>query len=94
VHDGRTLLYTASKHDCDPCPLKLRRCPKEPARKIPRDGNEAARELARGLMPTEGYRVSARQRKMIETGLGQLIEPAMQTGQKRWCWKSGQPEPL
>jgi hypothetical protein len=59
VHDGRTLLYRASKHDCDPCPLKLRCCPKEPARKIPRDVNEAARDLARGLTQTEGYRVSA-----------------------------------
>ena len=47
-------------------------CPKEPARKIPRDVNEAARDLARGLMPTEGYRVSARQRKMIETGFADL----------------------
>ena len=72
VHDGRTLLYRASKHDCDPCPLKLRCCPKEPARKIPRDVNEAARDLARGLMQTEGYRVSARQRKMIETGFGDM----------------------
>ena len=72
VHDGRTLLYRASKHDCDPCPLKLRCCPKEPARKIPRDVNEAARDLARGLMRTEGYRVSARQRKMIETGFADM----------------------
>jgi transposase len=72
VHDGRTLLYRASKHDCDPCPLKLRCCPKEPARKIPRDVNEAARDLARGLMQTEGYRVSARQRKMIETGFADM----------------------
>jgi hypothetical protein len=72
VHDGRTLLYRASKHDCDPCPLKLRCCPREPARKIPRDVNEAARDLARGLTQTEGYRVSARQRKMIETGFADM----------------------
>jgi hypothetical protein len=69
---GRTLLYRASKHDCDPCPLKRRCCPKEPARKIPRDVNEAARDLARGLMQTECSRVSARQRKMIETGFADL----------------------
>ena len=73
VHDGRTLLYQASKHDCDPCPLKLRCRPKEPARKIPRDVNEAARDLARCLMQTEGYHVSARQRKMIEAGFGDMI---------------------
>jgi hypothetical protein len=52
--------------------LKLRGCPKEPARKIPRDVNEAARDLARGLMQTEGYRVSARQRKTIETGFADM----------------------
>ena len=46
-------------------------CPKEP-RKIPRDVNEAARDLARGLMQTVGYRVSARQRKMIETGFADM----------------------
>ena len=72
VHDGRTLLYRASKSDCDPCPLKLRCCAKEPARKIPRDVNEAARDLARGLMRTEGCRVSARPRKMIETGFADM----------------------
>ena len=36
VHDGRTLLYRASKHHCDPCPVLLPCCPKAPARKIPR----------------------------------------------------------
>ena len=66
------MLYRASKHDCDPCPLKLRCCPKEPARKIPRDVNEAARDLARGLTQTAAYRVSARQRKMIETGFADM----------------------
>jgi Transposase DDE domain len=77
VHDGRILLYRASKHDCDPCPLKLRCCPKEPARKIPRDVNEAARDLARGLTQTEGYRVSARQRKTIETGFADMKQPRL-----------------
>ena len=46
--------------------------PEGAARKIPRDVNEAARDLARGLTPTEGYRVSARQRKMIETGFADM----------------------
>ena len=32
VHEGKTLLYRASKQDCDLCPLKPRRCPKEPSR--------------------------------------------------------------
>src|SRR4029079_18352239 len=37
VHEGKTLLYRASKLDCDVCPLKPQCCPKEPSRKIPRD---------------------------------------------------------
>src|ERR1700687_474555 len=35
VHEGKTLLYCASKLDCDVCPLKPQCCPKEPSRKIP-----------------------------------------------------------
>ena len=35
VHDGRTLLYRASKLDCDICPLKAQCCPNDLARKIP-----------------------------------------------------------
>ena len=37
VHDGRTILYRASKFDCDPCPLKLKCCPNVAWRKVPRD---------------------------------------------------------
>lgn len=72
VHDGKTLLYRASKFDCDPCPLKPRCCPKEPARKIPRDVNEAARDHARALMGTEPFRQSGRERKKIETRFGDI----------------------
>ncbi|MET4314396.1 hypothetical protein ABIC01_007419 [Bradyrhizobium sp. RT4b] len=32
---GKTLLYRASKLDCDACPLKPQCCPKEPSRRIP-----------------------------------------------------------
>ncbi len=72
VHDGRTILYRASKLDCEVCPLKQRCCPNMPARKIPRDVNEAARDQVRMLMRTEGYRQSARERKLIETSFGDL----------------------
>ena len=44
VHEGTTLLYRASKLDCDRCSLKSRCCPKEPARKIPRNIHERARD--------------------------------------------------
>jgi transposase len=72
VHDGKTLLYRAPKHDCDPCPLKLKCCPNTPSRKIPRDINEEARDYTRSLMETEPYLQSARERKKIETLFGDV----------------------
>ena len=66
VNDGATLLYRASKYDCDVCSLKSRCCPKEPARKIPRSIHEGARDMARDIAKTEAYRTSRRQRKKVE----------------------------
>ena len=64
VHDGNTLHYRASKLDCEVCPLKPKCCPQAPARKIPRDVNEAARDCARsarcGPRPISSPRASAR----------------------------------
>ena len=71
VHDGKTLLYRSSKYDCDPCPLKLKCCPRTPSRKIPRDINEAARDHARSLSGSEAYNQSARDRKKIERLFGE-----------------------
>src|ERR1700677_414694 len=56
VHEGKTLLYRASKLPCDVCPLKPQCCPKEPSRKIPRDIHEHARDVARSLK--SGHRAS------------------------------------
>lgn len=66
VHDGRTRLYRASKADCDPCPLKQRCCPNAPHRKIPRDINEDARDVARTLYDTPAFEQSRRERKRVE----------------------------
>ena len=66
VHDGRTILYRASKFDCEGCPLKTRCCPNAPSRKIPRDVNEAARDYVRSLVDTEPYEQSRRERKKVE----------------------------
>jgi transposase len=49
--DG-TRLYRASKRDCDACALKPSCCPNTPARKIPRDIDEDARDVARALANT------------------------------------------
>jgi transposase len=72
IHDGKTLLYRASKRDCDSCPLKPRCCPNTPSRKIPRDVNEPARDYTRSLMGSEAYLQSGRERKKIETLFGNV----------------------
>lgn len=72
VHDGKTLLYRASKLDCDVCPLKQKCCPKEPARKIPRDIHERARDIARSFVGTEAFEQSRRDRKRIEMRFAHL----------------------
>jgi IS5 family transposase len=72
VHDGRTLFYRASKLDCDVCALKMRCCPKEPARKIPRDIDERARDLARRLMTTKTFLKSRDDRKRVEMRFAHL----------------------
>src|SRR5580704_9029156 len=50
VHDGHTLLYRASKRDCDVCPIRAKCCTTADARKIPRDLHEDARDIARRKM--------------------------------------------
>jgi transposase len=65
VNDDQ-VLYRASKFDCAPCPLKIRCCPKEPVRKIPRSIFERSRDFARSLIGTELYERSRRERKKIE----------------------------
>jgi IS5 family transposase len=66
VNDEATLLYRASKHDCDACDLKPRCCPNSPARKVPRSIHEAARDRARDIAKTDAYVTSRRERKKVE----------------------------
>ena len=72
VHEGTTLLYRASKLDCDQCSLKSRCCPKEPARKIPRNIYEHARDVARSFVGTEAFEQSRHDRKRIEMRFAHL----------------------
>ena len=62
IHDGVTVLYRARTHDCSPCPLKPKCCPKAPERKIPRSIYEGARDAARALADTEAFEQSRRDR--------------------------------
>jgi hypothetical protein len=66
VNDGATLLYRASKLDCDRCGLRAQCCPNEPARKLPRSIHEGARDMARDLSETDAYLTSRRERKKVE----------------------------
>src|SRR5438094_280254 len=58
--------YIASTRDCGPCPLKSKCCPNTPARMIPRDINEDARDVARALAGTNAFEQSRRDRKRVE----------------------------
>jgi transposase len=61
-----TLLYLASKFDCEACSFKPRCCPNTPARRIPRSIHETARDAARNLDGTPAYQQSRRDRKKVE----------------------------
>ena len=66
VNDGATLLYRASKNDCDGCSLKPHCCPKHAARKVPRSIHEGARDIARTIAKSWEGQVSRRLRKKVE----------------------------
>ncbi|WP_062120862.1 IS1182 family transposase [Aureimonas sp. AU40] len=66
VNDGATLLYRATRFDCQTCDLKERCTPREPARKVSRSIFEGARDMARDIMNSEEGRASKRQRKKVE----------------------------
>lgn len=66
VIDGSTLRYRASKRDCDVCAFKTQCCPHTPARQVPRDLDEDARDVARALAKTDAFEQSRRERKKVE----------------------------
>jgi transposase len=63
--DGH-IRYRASVHDCRVCAFKERCCPSMPARKVTRSVHESARDVARAVASTPGYRRTRRQRKRVE----------------------------
>lgn len=72
VHEGRTILYRASKRDCQVCALKAKCCPNMPFRKVPRDVNELARDCARALANTPEFAISRDERKKVEMRFAHL----------------------
>ena len=72
VHEGMTVRFRASKYDCTACPLKARCCPNMPARQIPRDIHEDARDVARRKMTTKAFLRSRNERKRVEMRFAHL----------------------
>jgi transposase len=72
VGDDHMLRYLASKRDCDACPLKPQCCPRMLSRKVTRDVNEDARDLARALMATPEFDRSRDERKKVEMRFAHL----------------------
>ena len=72
VGDDHMLRYLASKRDCDACPLRPQCCPRMLFRKVTRDINEDARDLARALMGTPGFNRSRDERKKVEMRFAHL----------------------
>lgn len=72
VHDSTMLRYRASKFDCDVCALKPQCCPNMPARQIPRDVHEDARDVARRTMKTKAFARSRDERKRVEMRFAHL----------------------
>ena len=58
--------YHVSLPDCRTCALKPKCCPNMPSRRIVRDVNEDARDVARALAKTEAFEQSRRDRKRAE----------------------------
>lgn len=72
VHEGTTLRFRASTGDCEHCPLKSKCCPNTPARQIPRDIHEDARDVARRKMGTKAFLKSRDERKRVEMRFAHL----------------------
>jgi len=72
VHTDNAFRYLASVPDCRACPLKPKCCPNMPARRIARDVNESARDVARAIVNSPDYEQSRRERKKVEMAFAHL----------------------
>jgi transposase len=72
VHSDHAIRYFASVPCCRECPLKQKCCPNMPSRRIVRDVNESARDIARRKMKTKAFLTSRDQRKRVEMRFAHL----------------------
>ena len=61
-----TLIYRSSVYDCVGCELRPLCCPNTTHRKIARQVNEAARDVAREIAKTPRYKQSRKDRKKVK----------------------------
>jgi transposase len=66
IRDDDLRPYSASKRDCDICPLKMQCCPKDISRKLLRSVYEESRDVARAIARTSAFEQSRRDRKRAE----------------------------
>jgi hypothetical protein len=66
VTKAKTIIYSASQHDCRGCNLKSQCCPNTANRKIDRSIYEASRDVARDICETPEYLQSRKDRKKVE----------------------------
>jgi len=71
-HTDHALRYLASVPECRACSLKSKCCPNMPSRRVVRDVNEDARDVARALMGTPEYEKSRDERKKVEMKFAHL----------------------
>jgi transposase len=72
VSTDHAIRYIASVLDCRVCSLKPSCCPNMPSRRIVRDINEDARDLARRKMKTKAFLKSRDERKRVEMRFAHL----------------------
>ena len=72
LHADDTYRYLASTRDCGTCPQKPNCCPNVSSRRIPRDVNETARDIARSLVDTPEFQRSRDDRKKVEMRFAHL----------------------
>jgi hypothetical protein len=72
VSTDHAIRYFASVLNCRVCSLKPKCCPNMPARRIVRDVNEDARDIARRKMKTKAFLKSRDQRKRVEMRFAHL----------------------
>ncbi len=67
-----TIIYKASKSDCDLCELKSRCCPNTPNRKITRSIFENVRDTVRKINQSPEFEKSLRERKKVEMAFAHM----------------------